>query len=1029
MPKPNKKVNKKYDKDGKLYIWSDPRFYIHYIQDQVYLDSSMMLAGDELDKLADSHDEIMNVQKNVFFMTPEERNSLHGVVNEGSRVWISSELKLSSYLDEGDLEKTVKFINKCASLYEKKAKEVPADPKYDKIRRYFNDLASLSKADSGNRLEAYATKPYILTLRAFNAGAPKFDQLGFDAVIDGMNGATKSNGEAQPGFDIYMDMLASHYEELRTEYHRQELAADGWDVEKEATYLKELKATHERTVANFERMLNLENNGQYDEFLNNGLDEEIGVKEEGNNRVSYFAVGNIRGELRAIEMGWSSDELSVLGFVGTVEAEIERKKKQLANNPDALEALAAMEQDFKENLKDKVWNVNGKDMDAKLRAVEVTQAFFEKYKNNNIIGEPVRMYADSFVDGFEKVKDNVAFVKREWTTPDDDEFLSVDEKEKRAVFDSYMELEKKGDWEGIINKALERAEKEMSGDLTDNEMEGFERYCFSFLGERNFVREDRREAYNKLCSAMGENRAKYAIQAGKEVEEIKERMKRGEIKGVEAFIDNDKALNDIAMTYVNNTSKAIYDMNLVPNSWLPLHMKARYEDNINGMEQIKAGVYGSLEKITDPEEKKEAAKYLETGLEVTNSSNRSRRYGLEFVESEGGDRNIFREWGEKKTIERFESVGAINESISQTDKLLNQVTGLYETMPKMFDEVKECSNMLKKWDGVGSNLDQQFVSLISEVNNAATGLVTDKVQSGMLNSMDQIIQNASAYVAKGEPDYRKLNAPTEEDLIIDHAANIKRDTERLVKGAAEDLKRLEKMQKKGHENGKEYNAMHKALKELAEFKADEGSYETLQTKLENLKTASEGYVDTHDKWYKASKGYGLDRLDMARHLKEMTEQAELRLKDFPKAYQDRPLGTLADELAKEKTERVEAAKQILESAKDIKNRLGERMPDPYAGQGLKSLMEELQSKKALLEERRAELMKKDPVKEDTEKQRSAEHRRLEKKEVDDMLKGDAPKHGRHGSVREPGKHPVMDGQVKHGVNDAMENNHGMKRTK
>ena len=120
------------------------------------------------------------------------------------------------------------------------------------------------------------------------------------------------------------------------------------------------------------------------------------------------------------------------------------------------------------------------------------------------------------------------------------------------------------------------------------------------------------------------------------------------------------------------------------------------------------------------------------------------------------------------------------------------------------------------------------------------------------------------------------------------------------KGAAEDLKRLEKMQKKGHENGKEYNAMHKALKELAEFKVDEGSYETLQTKLENLKTASEGYADTHDKWYKASKGYGLDRLDMARHLKEMTEQAELRLKDFPKACQDRLLGTLADELAKEK---------------------------------------------------------------------------------------------------------------------------------
>ena len=80
----------------------------------------------------------------------------------------------------------------------------------------------------------------------------------------------------------------------------------------------------------------------------------------------------------------------------------------------------------------------------------------------------------------------------------------------------------------------------------------------------------KKEVFDQICFHLGKIRGGYAIEAGKEVADVMEKLKSGEIKGAEEFADDEKALSTIAGTYINNTSKNIYDMDLVPNARINL---------------------------------------------------------------------------------------------------------------------------------------------------------------------------------------------------------------------------------------------------------------------------------------------------------------------------------------------------------------------------------------------------------------------------------------------------------------------------
>ncbi len=199
-----------------------------------------------------------------------------------------------------------------------------------------------------------------------------------------MNGETDSKGQTHQAFDIIMDMINAADAELKADYLRQRYEEEGWTKAKEQDYLKTLKAAHEKTIEKYEKYAGLEDNGQYDKYLNDDLDEKIG-KKLNNERCITDEIGHIRGELKAIENGWRPGELQAMGFVGYVDARIARRKIQYKDNPEKLKEIERFEEVFKKELNDLVWNVNVENPDEKSKCRMHIQNFINSYKNNEQI--------------------------------------------------------------------------------------------------------------------------------------------------------------------------------------------------------------------------------------------------------------------------------------------------------------------------------------------------------------------------------------------------------------------------------------------------------------------------------------------------------------------------------------------------------------------------------------------------------------------------------------------------------------------
>jgi uncharacterized protein YoxC len=349
---------KQYDNQGKLYAWSDEGFMLNFM----VIMSSTQLGGsittEEFKEFSDFLDkEFFPKQHTLGDMREQKYDSedLHGT-NHDIVYFENKEYKQATYLSDAGLDKAREFIDKTRAFFDKKAEEVPEGPKYDKIREYYRTCSEAFDYKNGNMLEACTRNPYILSLYSMLASAPKFEKYGYDGIIDGMNNATDSKGNKHQAFEAYMDLCMAFKDELAADYLRQKYEDEGWTREKEDDYLQTLKKAHESTLAKYEKVWNIEDNKQYDDFLNNTWDHAMG-RDPSNERNVTKGIGFIRGELKAIENGWRPGELEVLGFVGHIDSELERRKIQYKDNPAVMKKLEEFEEDFKP-LKEEVWNKN-----------------------------------------------------------------------------------------------------------------------------------------------------------------------------------------------------------------------------------------------------------------------------------------------------------------------------------------------------------------------------------------------------------------------------------------------------------------------------------------------------------------------------------------------------------------------------------------------------------------------------------------------------------------------------------------------
>ena len=139
----------------------------------------------------------------------------------------------------------------------------------------------------------------------------------------------------------------------------------------------------------------------------------------------------------------------------------------------------------------------------------------------------------------------------------------------------------------------------------------------------------------------------------------------------------------------------------------------------------------------------------------------------------------------------------------------------------------------------------------------------------------------SDLVLKGEEEHLK-SLPGEKDRIDGQVRNLEASVRGIARDAKEKLIALESMQKEGHKNGKEYQAMHDALLRASRLDPAKDSISSVEKALDDIESTSKEYQRTHTGWFKASKGYGADRLKLSQDNQELVAFRRSNLKGMAK---------------------------------------------------------------------------------------------------------------------------------------------------
>ena len=190
------------------------------------------------------------------------------------------------------------------------------------------DLCSeVYNPEAGNIMKAEMDAPYLGVLNLVINAAPKFgDSKDYEKNINIMDQKDVPNGKSI--YDDYMNVMDSGMRETKVQYHRQEMEKTGWDAAKEKTYLNELRREHQKTIEAFDNLWALDDKGQYDDALNNKLDHTVGKQLESKRDINS-AVGYMRGEVRAIDLGYDSKHLHVLGQLGMQEQIMKKEQSEI----------------------------------------------------------------------------------------------------------------------------------------------------------------------------------------------------------------------------------------------------------------------------------------------------------------------------------------------------------------------------------------------------------------------------------------------------------------------------------------------------------------------------------------------------------------------------------------------------------------------------------------------------------------------------------------------------------------------------
>ena len=238
-----------------------------------------------------------------------------------------------------------------------------------KVRRFYEEMGYIVDPANGNFTQVSFQSPYLKSV--FNSSTKLLNPAGADSddVITDVG---------RPFFNACYDYNHSIADEFRTQYLRQQMEADGpWDGQKEERYLRELKNTHEQFLRSHDRLSQFEDDPQSrrGKHVQNTMEEFFG-RTPGPNRGIAPYTGMMRGELAAIENGWGSKELSILGAVGAMEEELRRYEKY--GNPEEKEEIARFRDDLTK-LKADCWFERVDSAESRKRIADEVKSFIDSH--------------------------------------------------------------------------------------------------------------------------------------------------------------------------------------------------------------------------------------------------------------------------------------------------------------------------------------------------------------------------------------------------------------------------------------------------------------------------------------------------------------------------------------------------------------------------------------------------------------------------------------------------------------------------
>lgn len=244
---------------------------------------------------------------------------------------------------EKDLEISKEFCEMLRTQYVGKTdeKSMHLHQRSCEMADWIQMQAENANPQAGNIAEAEMHAPYLFFLSTANAASPLFTSYGLEKCVN----VLEQNGVAggKNIYDDYMTMMSSAAREVKVQYERQKMENTGWDAEKEARYLNMLRLEHQKTVEAYDRLWEIDDEQQYDSVLNNPLDHLVG-KESGNTRDMNYAVGFLRGEMRAIDLGYDSRHLNILGQFAAQEQDLKKKIHSVERDLSRLKKNAEKEE-------------------------------------------------------------------------------------------------------------------------------------------------------------------------------------------------------------------------------------------------------------------------------------------------------------------------------------------------------------------------------------------------------------------------------------------------------------------------------------------------------------------------------------------------------------------------------------------------------------------------------------------------------------------------------------------------------------